>query len=74
MFHKTISIDKIHGKYTLHLEMDEDNKAVQPNEIKITAVYQIKIQDWTGKRQLETSEYLDSYKYTPTNPLQQNNQ
>ena len=67
-------LNQLLKKYAPHLEMGEDYKAIQANEIKITAVYQIKIQDWTCKQQIETSEYQESFEYTPTKISKTNKQ
>lgn len=52
-------------KYAPQLEPGKDFHAIQPKELKTTAVYQICIQDWTGKQQMESREALDSFDYIP---------
>ncbi|NIV14977.1 MAG: hypothetical protein GWN62_28090 [Aliifodinibius sp.] len=54
-------------KYAPDLQEGIDFQPIKQEEIKITAVYRIQIQEWTGKRQVNSPEYLDSFDYPSIN-------
>jgi nitroimidazol reductase NimA-like FMN-containing flavoprotein (pyridoxamine 5'-phosphate oxidase superfamily) len=55
-------------KYAPHLIPGKDYQDIQPDEIEMTAVYEIEIEEWTGKWQRGDQEYSDAYDYGELKP------
>jgi nitroimidazol reductase NimA-like FMN-containing flavoprotein (pyridoxamine 5'-phosphate oxidase superfamily) len=64
-------LQSIMDKYAPHLKPGQDYIPTQPEDLKRTAVFQVDIEEWSGKQQLK-DDYLDAYDY-PYPPLIQNN-
>ncbi|MEJ2512671.1 MAG: hypothetical protein P8Y72_13875, partial [Anaerolineales bacterium] len=56
-------LQKLLEKYAPHLKPSQDYKPIQTIELKITAVYKILIEEWTGKKQEETENYPGAFSY-----------
>ena len=50
-------------KYAPHLKPNVDYKPIPLEEIKRTAVYKIKIEDWTGKQLVDDGESINPFYY-----------
>jgi nitroimidazol reductase NimA-like FMN-containing flavoprotein (pyridoxamine 5'-phosphate oxidase superfamily) len=62
---KRATLQSLIDKYAPHLFAGKDYQEIQEKEIIKTSVYQIKIQDWSGKRQQFDPElYSGTFPYS----------
>lgn len=50
-------------KYFSHLEYGKDYRVIQPEELARTAVYRIKIEQWSGKRKQVAEDFPGAFRY-----------
>jgi len=50
-------------KYFAHLEYGKDYRSIQPDELARTGVYQIQIDEWSGKRKQVEEDFPGAFFY-----------
>ena len=53
-------------KYFPHLKSGQDYAPIQPDELKITAVFRLDIEEWVGKRKKVVEEFPGAFFYPET--------
>ena len=56
-------LELIMEKYAPHLEPGKDYRAIQPEEVKRTAVYRLDIEEWSGKEKAEDPDSAGAYHF-----------
>jgi nitroimidazol reductase NimA-like FMN-containing flavoprotein (pyridoxamine 5'-phosphate oxidase superfamily) len=64
------ALQQLLNKYAPHLQVGQDYRAVTDQELARTAVYQIKIEQWSGKKKEVAADFPGAFFYgEPTSPL-----
>ena len=53
------------NKYAPHLRPGRDYRAVQPEELALTSVYRIDIDEWSGKQKVAPADHPGAFSYQP---------
>jgi nitroimidazol reductase NimA-like FMN-containing flavoprotein (pyridoxamine 5'-phosphate oxidase superfamily) len=57
------ALQKLLDKYAPHLRPGRDYRPIQPDELAVTAVYRIDIDEWSGKQKVAAPDHPGAYFY-----------
>jgi nitroimidazol reductase NimA-like FMN-containing flavoprotein (pyridoxamine 5'-phosphate oxidase superfamily) len=67
------ALQQLLDKYAPHLRPGRDYRPIQPEELAVTSVYRIDIDQWSGKQKVAPADHPGAYYYgqvpSPTSPV-----
>jgi nitroimidazol reductase NimA-like FMN-containing flavoprotein (pyridoxamine 5'-phosphate oxidase superfamily) len=57
------ALQKLLDKYAPHLRPGRDYRPIQPEELAVTSVYRIDIEEWSGKQKVAPADHPGAYLY-----------
>lgn len=57
------ALQQLLDKYAPHLRPGRDYRAIQPEELAVTSVYRIDIDEWSGKRKVAPADHPGAFLY-----------
>jgi uncharacterized protein len=57
------ALQQLLDKYAPHLRPERDYRPIQPEELALTSVYRITIDDWSGKQKVAASDHPGAFLY-----------
>lgn len=57
------ALQKLLDKYFPHLQPGRDYRAITESELQATAVYRVKIEEWSGKRKAVPEDFPGAFRY-----------
>jgi nitroimidazol reductase NimA-like FMN-containing flavoprotein (pyridoxamine 5'-phosphate oxidase superfamily) len=59
----THALQQLLDKYAPHLRPGRDYRPIQPEEVAVTSVYRIEIDEWSGKQKVAPPDHPGAYLY-----------
>jgi nitroimidazol reductase NimA-like FMN-containing flavoprotein (pyridoxamine 5'-phosphate oxidase superfamily) len=59
----TRALQQLLDKYAPHLRPGRDYRPIQPEELAVTAVYRIEIEEWSGKQKVAPADHPGAFLY-----------
>lgn len=62
-FEAQMGLELLLARYAPHLKAGQDYRGITQNELKVTAVYRLDIQAWSGKENLEAPDFPGAFTF-----------
>jgi uncharacterized protein len=57
------ALQQLLDKYAPHLRPGRDYRPIQPEELAVTSVYRVEIDEWSGKQKVAPADHPGAYLY-----------